>query len=144
MKSQYTQMRKLYPMEWRRWHRMIYKCRTNEKYYVDISVDPDWQGPQGFINFLDDMGPCQPGEVLDRIDKFADYSKSNCQWTNKTDSQNHLRFHQQVERGQYLKLALANGIKRSTYYGRIRIRGWHPHDAATLPPSQQRYRSRIL
>mgnify|MGYP003613523341 CR=1 FL=1 len=44
-------------------------------------------GKQGFLNFLEDMGPTWfPGATIDRIDNDGDYTLENCQWLTKSDN----------------------------------------------------------
>lgn len=58
-----------------------------------IKVCDRWMEPQGFWNFVTDMGirPSK-GYSLDRIDVNADYSPSNCRWAT---------VHQQTANRQY-------------------------------------------
>jgi hypothetical protein len=77
-----------------------YKCliqRThdeNHKAYKDyggrgISVCDRWLGPDGYANFLADLGP-QPTRdedwTLDRIDPDGDYCPENCRWLTRADN----------------------------------------------------------
>lgn len=48
-----------------------------------IEVCDRWMedAPQGFMNFLEDMGKKPEGKSLDRVNVDADYSPENCKWT---------------------------------------------------------------
>jgi len=140
---QYTHLRKLHRSFWGRWYRMNNRHRF-EKAYVDVQVHPDWQGDAGFVQFYDDMGlPPTNAHQLDRINPFGNYEKSNCRWVTALENSNNMRFHHS-EKGRKAKLAVENGIPKTTYYDRVR-RGWNLDDACTIPTRYgPHYRKRIL
>ena len=144
--SMYTDMRKEYMYEWRVWYKMIYSCRENMKYYIETEVCEDWQGESGFLNWFDHIGP-KPGPefVMDRINKLGDYEPGNVEWTSKTTSANNQRRHiKPEERAYWGKIARSNGIGKHTFFARVHDRGWDVKDGATLPPSNCRYKNRVL
>lgn len=146
MSSLYTEMRREHLTEWRTWYKMIYSCTNNIKYYLETQVCDDWKGPQGFINWFDYVGP-RPGPdyVFDRINKLGDYEPGNVQWTSKQTSCRNQRRHQETGSMSYWnKIARQNGIKKHTFRSRVVVWGWDPQDAATLPPSTKKYKSRII
>jgi hypothetical protein len=74
---------------WYSWSAMVSRCT---KPYASgwrnygargISVCERWTGPDGFVNFLADMGPRPDGLTLDRIDNDGNYEPSNCRWADK-------------------------------------------------------------
>lgn len=63
----------------------------NEKRYADwggrgIKVCDRWLGPDGFANFLVDMGP-RPGRdyQIERKDNDRDYEPGNCRWATRVE-----------------------------------------------------------
>lgn len=68
------------------WAGMRYRCdKPDSTSYPDyggrgIRVCDRWQGPDGFANFVADMGERPEGATLDRVDGEGDYEPSNCRW----------------------------------------------------------------
>lgn len=141
----YTELRRRFLDEWYIWYRMNYDCKHNKKYYVEISVCPEWQGPQGFLRWLKHLGP-RPSKdhVLDRPNKMGDYTPDNVRWTSKKENVKTQYDYRQDEFYQWKSQAIKNGIHPVTYTNRVRKYGWTPQDAATLTPQKHKLKKRLL
>lgn len=69
---------------------MIHRCytpsRTSYERYGGRGIivsEESWleESPNGFLNFLKDMGKRPDGTSLDRIDTNGNYCRDNCRWT---------------------------------------------------------------
>ena len=142
-------------------HQVEYRCYTSIKtrcynkncppYHNyggrGIKMCDRWLGPDGFVNFLADMGERPRDDYsLDRIDNDGDYSPENCRWTDKRTQGNNRRTNKLLsyagETHTEAEWAKKIGVNRGTLHERLR-RGIPLERALTMPKQQKSYRDHI-
>lgn len=129
-------------LTYKSWQAMIARC-TNPKHPAfdnyggrGITIDPRWAG--SFDVFLADMGERPAGYVLDRIDNYGGYCKSNCRWVTVLQSGGNRRdVRMIVLDGQRISLMDAwrsrpAVVSSQTFRKRI-VAGWDVELALTTP-----------
>lgn len=103
-----------------------------------ISVAPQWLGPDGFSNFLRDVGTRPTAKhSLDRIDNNADYAPENVRWaTRKEQMRNTRNNHLVPYHGQLLPMITAAelaGLSYKLVHCRVKKYGWSAERALSTP-----------
>ena len=88
------------------WSRMRRRCqKTRDKEYKNyggrgISVCTEWEGVNGFVTFLHDMGSKpSPAHSIERIDNNSGYYKENCKWATPAEQVRNRRCTRFIEHG---------------------------------------------
>lgn len=95
-----------------------------------ITVCKMWhhKTPNGFSNFLSEMGECPPLLTIDRIDNNGNYEPSNCRWASQQEQASNRRNNRWIEfdgRKQILRdWAKETGLDPVTISTRIDRLGW--------------------
>lgn len=137
------------------WVAMKTRCfNKNSKDYqnygkLGITVSPRWLGPEGFLNFLSDLGKRPAGTSLDRYpNKKGNYCPENCRWATASQ-QTRNQINRKLYRFARFEGTLADWAERlqiplGTLSDRIARRGWPLKKAFTTPPKTYPRRSPIL
>ena len=112
------------------WHSMKERCRNkNFRQWHNyggrgIRVCEQWLGPNGFVQFVSDMGDRPTGYTLDRINNDGNYEPSNCRWASRRDQQHNQTVTRKVtiDGVEYVaaKLAYESGLKTDTIIARAK------------------------
>lgn len=140
-------------------HQIEYRCYTSMKtrcynkncppYHSyggrGIKVCDRWLGPDGFLNFITDMGE-RPSEnfSLDRINNDGDYEPTNCRWADNVTQGNNRRTNKLLtyngETHTETEWAKKIGVNKGTLHERLR-RGVPIERALTMKKQTKHTRS---
>lgn len=113
--------------EYRVWKSMIKRCKY-EKYWAGRGIKVCRRWATSFTNFLEDMGPKQSKESLDRIDNDGDYEPGNCRWATRVTQSRNTRANRLITYDGVTRTvaewAEVRGIKYMTLYYRLFHYGW--------------------
>ncbi|HYE77550.1 MAG TPA: hypothetical protein VEI97_06165 [bacterium] len=131
------------------WNMMRRRCSDpNYNRYADyggrgIRVCRRWLGPEGFANFLADMGKRpSPAHKLDRIDNEGDYTPQNCRWATAKEQQRNMRSNHLVTYGGETRClsewAEVLGVHVATLA--YRVKNWPLERAMTAAVQRRRHK----
>jgi len=134
--------------EYNIWKKMKDRCRNqNNEYWKwyggkGVTVCDRWSGPDGFRNFLSDMGPApSPKHTIDRIKPSGNYEQSNCRWATRLEQGRNTSRNIHITHDGKTQCVQAwldeFGISKSTYLSRLCTYGWSRERAATTPPKRR-------
>lgn len=122
------------------WRSMRQRCynKNNSRYAVyglkGITVCKEWEDPEAFAKWSYENG-YNDSLTIDRIDCGKGYSPDNCRWVDyKTQANNkttNIRYEYLGESHTLGEWSEITGIKRTTLWSRINVRGWSVKDALT-------------
>ena len=120
------------------WSHMTTRC-TNEKHNAyhnyggrGITICTRWQGENGFINFLDDMGVRPQGMTLDRYpDTNGNYEPDNCRWATHYEQSRNKRKNIWIEYNGKKMVQTDWAHKLNIDYGTLnyRLKNWSLEEA---------------
>lgn len=113
------------------------------KYYgakgIKICERWDSRNPEGFSNFLADMGERPEGKTIGRINVFGNYEPGNCRWETAREQASNKGNNRVIEIAG-LKMTIAEwsrqtGVSQNTIFNRLSA-GWDASEAITKPPKK--------
>ena len=123
------------------WRSMRQRCNNpnckSYKYYGGrgISVCREWDDPKVFAEWAFANG-YSDSLTLDRIDVNKGYAPDNCRWVSQKAQQNNkttnIRYEYLGEAHTLGEWADITGIRVTTLWARIKVRGWSVKDALTI------------
>jgi hypothetical protein len=133
------------------WCAMRARCRgytgKDARDYRDrgITVCERWTGPEGFPNFLADMGEKPPGMVIDRIDNNGNYEPGNVRWTTpKVSASNRRSTAMQSPKNRQTRTRAQRHIDKLRAQGLRPVQIWVPDTRAPGFAAEARRQSRLL
>ncbi len=126
--------------EYKAWQHMISRCTDPKdpgfKNYGGRGIMVCERWLKSFQAFLDDMGKCPPGLMLDRVNNDGNYEPSNCRWTTRKVQNNNKRNTAFVTLNGVTKpiteWSESVGIPAQTIWWRTTA-GWTPEAALSIP-----------
>lgn len=107
-----------YSREWRAWQNMKQRCNNPRhpsfRHYGGRNIKVCERWLHNFEAFLQDLGPCQLGLTLERIDNDQGYTPQNCKWASRKDQNKNRRLEVSHETRNRISLTLLS------YWDRIR------------------------
>lgn len=127
--------------EYRAWRGIFNRVNGSDWHYSGMTVDLDWHGAGGFIEFYTEMGPApSPQHTVDRIDNELGYISGNVRWATISEQARNRKSNVHIQAfGKEMCLvewSLETGILPETISRRIKS-GWSVEDSLTISPDRR-------